>query len=154
MRARELMGIVAVGLVVAVVFCGVGSIGLHFFSGSGDYAVELPGGYRLIRTNASTVAIWSPPVQREFGGVGEDCVVPPTVTRIAVRGPLAFGLVETNPSSDPGHEPAPGYFVLDTQDGKVLLKLDKEKWLEALKEHGLSEEPELEKPSRWLKTGA
>ena len=142
---------IPLGIAVLVMVGGIVLffVGLVWFSGSGDYAVELPGGYRLVRTNASTVTIWSPRLLRE-GELGH-CVVPPKVTRIGVQGALVFGLVEVSPQADAGLVDAPGYFVLDTPKEEVLLKLDKEKWLQALKERGLTEEPDLKKPSRWLK---
>jgi hypothetical protein len=114
------------------------------FAGGGDYSVQLPNGYELIRTNASTVMIWSP------RGMDRHCVVPPKIVLIGRKGHLVFGLVERDPASDPGYDPTEGFFVLNTENGAASLGLTKDEWVVSLRKLGVPDEPLLRRPSRSL----
>ena len=112
---------------------------------NGDYEKELPNGYRLIRTNANTVAIWSPEPH-------SNVVVPAKIVAIGVHGDIVFGCVTFDPYSDPvypGGQPenASGYFILETKTGNTALRMKKESWVDALAKRGIGAEPKMRSPS-------
>lgn len=111
----------------------------------GDYALQLPNGYELIRTNASTLMIWTPQ------GADRQCVVPPKITKVGGSGDVVFGYVQKDPAADAGYEQVEGFFILNTKSGEVSTGLAKGEWLRALATHAIREDPRLQKPSRWFK---
>jgi hypothetical protein len=139
-------GCVVLAMIGVVPAAVAGTVIALFYAG-GDYAVELANGYQLVRTNASTIMIWSPE------GASRRCMVPPKITRIGWKDDLVYGQVETDPSSDPGFRQAEGFFVLNTRDGSVSIGLTKDEYLAALRELGIREEPRLARPSRSLNAG-
>jgi len=111
----------------------------------GDYSARLPNGYRLVRTNAPTVCIWSP------DGPSATVVVPAKIVEIGVHEALVMGRVEYSPDSDPPVVNAVGYFILDTNSGDVEMKLSEEEFYKNLKERGLADHPKLARPSASFK---
>ncbi len=107
-------------------------------SGWNDYDIHLVKGYRLVRTNASTVVIFEEK---------EGFVVPPKITGLSIKGDLIFGLCE--PSKNPDIPYVPGYFLLDTQESVVKIGLTKAEWLNELKKYNISKAPPLRQPSRY-----
>lgn len=115
---------------------------LIFLTGCWDYHVDLPNGYRLVRTNASSIQIFTPSTPKrlsDFVGI----VVPPKIVAIGCVGDIVYGIVEASPSSENAALTVPGYFVLDTRAGDVTLGLDKEGHLEKLKKLGVTDAPAL-----------
>ena len=116
-------------------------------SGCGDYGIRLPGGYSLDRIYAGAVLISHP----EKG-----IVITAHIDRYTVRDKLVIGHVspaELPPESDYSR---PGFFLLNTETHEVKQGLDKQTWLDSLREVGITHEPNLIKPSRfaaWLKPG-
>ena len=105
----------------------------------GDYSVQLPGGYSLVRVYGQTVLISRP---------GEGVVIEASIDNYAVVGSLIVGhsrLADQPPESEYSK---PGYFIIDTQTHEAKQGLDKSSWLKALKAAGVSGEPKLHRPSR------
>ncbi len=130
-------------------FCGMlvmGVVSLFPCCSMGDYAKDLPNGYELVRTNTHTKMIWT----RRGSPRGRKCVVPPDIQEIAVRGNYVFGWLVTSPRADKFGESIPGYFLLDTSTGEVLLGLDEEDWKSKLREIGLENPLSLLRHPRWL----
>ena len=131
-------------------------------SGCGDYETKLPNGYRLVRTNASSIQIFEPsdagyrssPAYRRRDTVDGNAtfhnsiVVPPKIVAIGCVGDIVYGIVETSPDSENATLTVPGYFVLDTRTGDVALGLDKEGHLEKLKKLGVKDAPVLTRDIR------
>jgi hypothetical protein len=115
--------------------------------GCTDYSVDLRNGYTLVRTNADSIYIFHE--NSPYAGI--DLLVPPKIVRLNDRHRMLFGLVEVSPDSDFGATTTPGYFVLDTNKNQVWLGLNKTKWLQILKDHGITEEPTLVQPSRFYR---
>ena len=115
---------------------------LIFLTGCGDYQIDLPNGYRLARTNAPSIQIFTPRTPKrlsDFVGV----VVPPKIVAIGCVGDIVYGIVEASPGSDKAARTVPGYFVLDTGTGDVTLGLDKAGYLEKLNKLGVTDAPAL-----------
>jgi hypothetical protein len=120
----------------------------------GDYAVDLPNGYSLVRSNSSDIAIFGPPE------LYSSRVVPPLIVSIGVHENLVFGKVgdsqdlwlrgqdDLAKAEKAEQEKARGYFLLNTKTHAVKRGLIKEGWLDALKEQGVDSEPALKKPNR------
>ena len=130
----------------------VGTLALTLLSGCGDYQIDLPNGYRLVRTNASSIQIFSPPTVKRLGD-HTGIVVPPKIVAIACVGDVVCGIVESSPDSENAALTVPGYFVLDTRTGDVTLGLNKEKQLEQLKKLGVTETPSLTRNIRSFRCG-
>ena len=92
----------------------------------GDFAFDLPNGYRCIRTNAVTVMIWT------AKGPKSSLVVPPNIVKIGIQGDFVFGKVEESPESELADRSEPGYFILNTRTQWSLLGLPEEKWRRVL----------------------
>ena len=121
-------------------------------SGCGDYETKLPNGYRLVRTNASSIQIFEPldagyrssPAYRRRDTVNgnatfhDSIVVPPKIVAIGCVGDIVYGIVETSPDSENATLTVPGYFVLDTRTGDVALGLNKESHLKRLNKLGIA----------------
>jgi hypothetical protein len=108
----------------------------------GDYAIQLPRGYSLVRVYSGTLEISRP---------DRGMVIPATVDRYAVIGSLIIGhtsLAREEPERDLSK---PGYFIIDTQSDGVKQGLDKNSWLESLRLVGIMSEPKLHSPSRFDK---
>jgi hypothetical protein len=113
-----------------------------FLSGcGGDYAVDLPNGYRLVRTNASSIQIFWP--ENFSGHAYSGLAVPPKIVAIGSTEKLVYGIVETSPHSENAHLTVPGYFVLDTSNGNAVLGLDEQGFKEKLKQLGIASTPSL-----------
>lgn|GEM_PF-2598463 len=108
-------------------------------SGWNDYSTKLPGGYELVRTNASSIMIYG----RDTG-----FVVPPKIVALNFHGRIVFGKIER--SSFPDLPSTPGYFVLNTKRESVELGLDEQAWLNRLSQLGITKQPSLIKPSRFF----
>jgi hypothetical protein len=138
---------------------------LTLLSGCGDYQVDLPNGYRLVRTNASSIQIFEPqsmeyrnsPAYHKRDTVRgnstfhDSIFVPPKIVAIGCVGDIVYGIVEASPSSENAALTVPGYFVLDTRAGDVTLGLDKAGYLKKLKTLGVTEVPALTRHIRFFR---
>jgi len=79
---------------------------------SGDYARSLPNGYRLVRTNSATIAIWGPRESLHSG-----VIVPAKITSVGISGAFVFGETEYSAESELSDISVAGYFILDTASG-------------------------------------
>ncbi len=102
--------------------------------GCSDYAKPLPNGYELNRTNASTILIFTP--EEDYP---REIIVPPKIVSWGRVKDVVFGEVVDSPNSSVSEDSVPGYFILDTQNGVVLLGLSEEEWLKELKSLGIEE---------------
>lgn len=111
-------------------------------SSCGDYRVDLPNGYQLVRVYGGAFTI-SHPVK---GGV-----VHSNVGRYAVVGDLVVGYVTTpdHVSLEERRMSIPGFFILNTATNSIKVGLDEERWAAELKANGVSHRPNLRKPSRF-----
>lgn len=75
-------------------------------------------------------------------------VVPAKVVEVGVHENIVVGRVEFSPDSDTPFENAEGYFILDTETGKVVLRLSQEELGQRLSNLGVSEIPRLSRPSK------
>jgi hypothetical protein len=105
---------------------------------SGDYSVRLPGGYALTRVHAKAVVIHHP----EKG-----IVVDADIDGYKVLGDIVVGRVIMAERAPDNAYSKPGYFFLITKTHEVKQGLDKKAWLESLQKIGISDEPNLGKPS-------
>lgn len=94
-----------------------------------DYEISLPNGYRLMRTDSSTIAIFEPN-DRGFKGL----VVGPTITQIGIHNNYVFGHVEKSPSSPIASYSVAGFFIINTQSMEVSVGLEKKQWEQRLKD--------------------
>jgi hypothetical protein len=105
----------------------------------GDYSVQLPGGYSLERVYGQTVLISRP--------YHEGVIINASVDDYAVVGRLIVGHVRLADQAPESDYSKPGYFIIDTQTNEAKQGLDKNSWLQALKDAGVSGEPKLHRPS-------
>lgn len=103
-----------------------------------DYAVALPGGYQLARTNANTVAIRAPTGGLLMDKHKESVAVAAKITRIAVHGIYVIGLVVSSPDSELSHLESPGYFILNTADGSLYAELSEAAFVRQLADLGVN----------------
>jgi hypothetical protein len=116
-------------------------------AGCGDYTIDLPGGYLLVRVSSEEVLISDP---------RHVVVIMPTVDLYNVQGHLVVGHVSV-PNLPPDPDPPrgekaktrPGYFVINTQTREVKDGLEKRMWLELLQTLGVKAQPDLKRPSRF-----
>lgn len=109
--------------------------------GCGDYSVHLPDSYVLTRIYAGAVLINHP----EKG-----IVVDANIDGYTVLGDhVVVGHVTAADLSPEKEHSKPGYFLLNTRTHDVKQGLDKKTWLESLQKIGISNEPNLSKPSRF-----
>ena len=106
-----------------------------------DAQYSLPNGYRLAETSSIQMLISDSRSRGLFYG---------NITRINFEGNIVFGIMDPLPSNyqhliDKRYEHL-GYFILDTESGTFQLGLDKQSWLNVLKQEGISEEPTLISP--------
>ena len=96
--------------------------------------VKLPQGYRLVMPTSEYVVISREPDGRSIidGNIEGYKVLGNVIVGYAGKAPPAAGPVET------------GYFIIDCY--KVQRGLSKKEWLARLRECGIGEEPQLEKP--------
>jgi hypothetical protein len=109
----------------------------------GDFSVELPGGYSLVRVYGQTVLISGPSHQ----GV----VIEASIDGYAVIGSLVVGHARIADQPPESEYSKPGYFILDTHTHEAKQGLEKSSWLEALRAAGIPTEPKLHRPSRFDK---
>jgi hypothetical protein len=114
-------------------------LGAH---GCGDYAIRLPGDYRLTRIYAGAVLINHPD-----RGIAVDA---------NVDGYKVIGQYLVGHTSQAEQEPEkgyskPGYFLVDTKAGSAKQGMTKGAWLDELRRVGITEEPKLDTPSRFDK---
>ncbi|MFO8006340.1 MAG: hypothetical protein R6V05_01235 [Candidatus Brocadiia bacterium] len=104
-----------VALAALLMLCGCGRVG--------DYSVELPGGYELVRTHGHSRMIWG-----SRGSGDRSCVVPADIVEVGVHEGYVFGRLVNRPELDFDPVRKPGYFLLDTSSGEALLGLDEQEW--------------------------
>jgi hypothetical protein len=106
----------------------------------GDYEIELPNGYRLVRVYGSTICL----------DKGIDQLLAPTVDGYRVHGDIVVGHVSWDEHYSRNVSPSvPGFFLVDTKKGTLFQGLSEEEWLKVLKKHGITGSPQLRRPSRW-----
>ena len=114
------------------------------FPGFHDYRIALPGGYQLIRPYSGGNCI-ADPQSRVLIGANVDGY------RVVKR--LVIGHVSPiHPFVDWPKE-ATGYFVLDTDTGKMQKDMARADWVSALRARGVRAEPSLKRPNKvfaWL----
>jgi hypothetical protein len=108
----------------------------------GDYSVQLPGGYSLVRVYGQTVLI---------SHFAEGVVIGASIDGYAVVGSLIVGHTKLADQPPESEYSKPGYFIIDTQTHDSKQGLDKTNWLKSLKAAGISVEPNLHRPSRFDK---
>lgn len=113
---------------------------------NGDYATALPNGYRLARTNAYTKAIFAPQGKTDPSHAVGGIAVAAQVDRMAVVGKVVTGHVVASPQSELASVERPGYFVLDTETGRVELGLTEAAWVSSLRAAGITKTPSLSTP--------
>ena len=116
-------------------------VALFSVSACGDYEVNLPNGYSLVRTYASAVLI---------SDLQHLIVIHPNVENYKVLDGVVVGHVNTPDGLVPEDKELskPGYFILNTKTHEAKQGLDKKVWLESLQALGITNEPSLSKPSR------
>jgi hypothetical protein len=102
-----------------------------------DYQRSLPNGYRLVRTNAYTIAIF-PPKGQYLDYFQEGIAVPPKIVEYGVDHAIVFGRIELAPLSELDYMSTPGYFILDTRTPSVKLGMGIAEWTEVLKTYGIT----------------
>jgi hypothetical protein len=132
----------------AVKLCVLLSVTMLTGCGGCDYSVDLPNGYRLVRTNSPTIMIFAPDSAPEWL---HGLVVPAKITGLNDTNGIVYGRVEQSPDSDMGLTQTPGYFVLDTKTNGVWLGLGEENWRGILKDRGVERPRALVRPSRFYR---
>ena len=113
-----------------------------YFSFGGDYSINLPNGYEIVRTNANEIVIAS-------SKPGEGIVVSSYIDSYAVFENIATGHVTRKGYSLEHREySVPGYFILDMKSGGAQQGLSEEEWISSLLKHEITKRPNLRKPSR------
>lgn len=118
-------------------------------SACGDYRVELPNGYYLVRTSATSILMVT------TGRTGKNVIViDPHISRYRVldgeKGHIIVGYVKpTNIGLKYTITTIGGYFVLNAKTRDLRQGLSKEEWRAALRQHGVRAEPKMKKPSRF-----
>ena len=105
--------------------------------GCGDYAIELPNGYSLVRVSADPLVLANPSRQ---------VVVAPSGTHYAVQGDLVVGAVSPHAEGSPPATPA-GYFLIDTAEGSVMAGLTQQQLISELRRRNV-DLPRLREPRR------
>ena len=107
----------------------------------GDYSVGLPRGYTLIRVYSGAVLIANP---------SHEIIISPNIDKYEVIGNIVIGHVsrEGLPSNEAA-DSVPGFFILDVRNGTIQQGLTEQAWLLALNKLGITERPNLHKPSRF-----
>ena len=111
-------------------------------SACGDYSVRLPGNYALTRVYAGAVLINHP----EKG-----VVIDANIDGYKVLNDLVVGHVSVAEHSPEKELSKPGFFILNTKTHELRQGLDKKAWLDSLKALGTTNDPSLDKPSRFDK---
>lgn len=111
-------------------------------TGWNDYDIELRRGYKLVRTNSPTIAIY----RKDSGDV-----VPPKIVGLNICRDIILGKAESSPLATVPS--VPGFFILDTKTGSVQIGLDEQVWLNTLRSLGFAEPPPLREPSRFFMWG-
>lgn len=125
---------------VRLFWLGLALMAAFSMSACGDYSIRLPGNYALTRVYAGAVLINHP----EKG-----VVIDANIDGYKVLGDLVVGHVTVAEESPEKEMSKPGYFIVNTKTHEVKQGLDKKAWLDALQAHGIGNEPNLGKPSRF-----
>ena len=110
------------------------------FSGCSDFKIKLPNGYVLFRANATEIYIIDPK------RIVDRIIVFPHIEKYNVINTIVVGNV-VSAEGEMKEYSDPGYFILETNTGKVTTGLTKDSWLLKLKELGVDSEPELKIPT-------
>lgn len=99
-----------------------------------DYNVSLVNKYQLVKTNAHTIAIYSPEPM-------SNPIVPPKITKVAVVDFYIIGETIPDPSSDvvvlrTKQEIIYGYFIINTRDKKSELGIPKDAFWRKIRKMG------------------
>lgn len=112
--------------------------------GCGDYRVDLPGGYQIVKIYRDTYQL----VRAGAPGAARSVLVGPSVDRYAVIKGLIVGHVEWR-ASDPNFDSQErGYFAVRIADGRIEKALSEEQWRRLLANWGVEQAPELHRPTR------
>ena len=118
-------------------------VSLLFGLGCGDWSRSLPNGWSLVRVNGAEILIVGPDPDRQV-------IISSNVDRFGTEGDLVFGHVSVpDLPPDSTRDSIPGYFLVNTRTGAVLRGLDEEAWHAALRDAGVTRNPELRRPSRF-----
>lgn len=115
----------------------------------GDYRVELPNGYFLVRTSANSI------LMATTSSTGRNIIViDPHISQYRMldgdKIHLVVGYVKpANIGLKYKITSMGGYFVLNTETRDIRQGLSKDEWRAALRLQGVISEPKLKKPSRF-----
>lgn len=87
----------------------------------------------------------------------KDIAIGSLVSELNVKGDIVFGEVKALPSKSlvpPDERGIPGYFILNTKTDSIQSGLERQEWLERLKQAGVTEEPSLRTSSSFRKEPA
>jgi hypothetical protein len=107
---------------------------------SGDFSVALPGGYELTRVHAGAVVLNHP---------DKGVVIDANIDGYKIVGDIVAGHVVIAERAPDNAYSKPGYFLVNTKTHEVIQGMDKARWLASLRKMGVTEEPQLRKPSRF-----
>ncbi len=110
----------------------------------GDFSVALPGGWHLSRwSSGEYVVLRTAKSSNEI-----EVMIGPTVDRYQVFGVVIVGHVGPWKGVNAPDRPVLGYFVVDTATQRVWEGLDEAAWRQRLRELGITEDPQLHRPTR------
>lgn len=122
---------------------------LNCGGGLTDYSIDLPNGYRYIKTFSE--------YEGRLISNPKKLVILRHIAELSSRGDLVFGCTKIPEKYFPIKEYSIRYFIIDTKNHLMSKELTKSQWLEVLAKYGITEEPPLTKPTRFyrvMKTGA
>lgn len=112
-----------------------------YFRFSGDWGVNLPGGYSLSSIYGGAVEILDS---------NKNVVIFPNIETYKVYKDkqLITGYVSNAdlPPTDSANS-IPGYFILNTKNGTIRQGLSEKVWLDSLRGYGITEKPRLHEPT-------
>lgn len=121
-----LIGIFVIAIIYGILVCPITIPG---FLG---YRIRLTNGYDLVCVHSGSVGLSS---QTGYG-------IEPNIDGYRFRGSLVIGHVTKQDSMS-----KPGYFIVDTKTRERHQALTKDKWIEMLKDYGVTKAPRLVRPT-------
>jgi len=140
MRKRALAILRAAPKYVLIVLAALVALylGAVFFT-SHDYGIRLPGEYELVHFYSGGNAI--------VEGLS-DIVVGMNVDRYDVVDYLVVGHVSAQTVSYAPEPEVPGYFIVDTKNGKIDKGMTRGEYTAALRDHGIANSPKLKRGNK------
>ena len=105
--------------------------------GTQDFSVQLGRGYRLVRTNGFTTAVFAPNGVEHPSHPSRGVAVPPRIVSCWQAGEKAWGEIQKSPESELSNITTSGWFVLDLGTGVYSLMPDEGACLQQLKRVGV-----------------